>query len=226
MEETRENISTEGENPINTVREGENEVTADSREAGKALAKLGAAKGGRARAERLTPEARSEQARKAVSARWAKRGVKAIPVTKTRGDGSIEHYSVPGLPLAEYKGFLNIMDVDLPCYVLSTGQRVIGRVAATEMLSGFKYQGDLEGYIRSQNLKPYINKDSVVERMVSFRLPEVEQLGREAKGLPADLMIEVCSGLVKALEASHSGQVKLTPRQVSMAIKSSMFLTA
>jgi hypothetical protein len=217
MEATQENTSTEQETPENTTRE--DGPTPDQREAGKALSKLGASRGGKARAERLSPEARSEQARKAVSARWAKKGktvAKAVPAG---------HETAP-LPVAEYKGFLDIMDVELPCYVLDTGQRVIGRVAATEMLSGFKYQGDLEGYIRSQNLRPFIDKDSVVERMVSFRLPEVEQLGRESKGLPADLMIEVCSGLVRALEASHRGEVKLTPRQISMAIKSSMFLTA
>jgi hypothetical protein len=38
-----------------------------------ALGRLGAQKGGRARAEKLTPEQRSEIARKAVQARWAKK---------------------------------------------------------------------------------------------------------------------------------------------------------
>src|ERR1700693_6061376 len=38
------------------------------------LSKLGAAKGGRARANVLTPAERSEIARKAVQARWAKTG--------------------------------------------------------------------------------------------------------------------------------------------------------
>ena len=37
-----------------------------------ALGKLGGAKGGKTRAAKLTPERRSEIARKAVSARWAK----------------------------------------------------------------------------------------------------------------------------------------------------------
>jgi len=37
-----------------------------------ALGKLGGAKGGKVRAAKLTPERRSEIARKAVSARWAK----------------------------------------------------------------------------------------------------------------------------------------------------------
>jgi hypothetical protein len=40
-----------------------------------ALGKLGAAKGGRARASRLAPEQRIEAAKTAIRARWAKRGV-------------------------------------------------------------------------------------------------------------------------------------------------------
>jgi hypothetical protein len=38
-----------------------------------ALGKLGASKGGKARAKKLTPEARSTIAKKAAEARWTKR---------------------------------------------------------------------------------------------------------------------------------------------------------
>lgn len=37
------------------------------------LGRLGGLKGGRARADRMTPEARSESARKAAAARWGKK---------------------------------------------------------------------------------------------------------------------------------------------------------
>lgn len=48
---------------------------ADSRatKAGKALSKLGASKGGEARAVKLSPERRREIAQAAVRARWAKK---------------------------------------------------------------------------------------------------------------------------------------------------------
>jgi hypothetical protein len=39
-----------------------------------ALGRKGGLKGGKARAEKMTPEERSESARKAVQARWAKQG--------------------------------------------------------------------------------------------------------------------------------------------------------
>ncbi|HEY6189590.1 MAG TPA: P63C domain-containing protein [Pyrinomonadaceae bacterium] len=180
-------------------------------------------KGGEARAHSLTAERRREIARKAVQTRWAKEKGYELPADDENGSRELE-----SLPVAKWKGVLDIMGKELPCYVLDNEQRVIGRVAATEMLSGFPRQGDLEGYLRSENLKPFIDKDMVVARMVSFRLPEVEQLGREVKGLPADLLIEVCRGLVVALEASQRNppEVKLTPRQISMAIKASMFLVA
>jgi hypothetical protein len=125
------------------------------------------------------------------------------------------------LPVAKHKGFLNLMDIEIPCYVLDNGQRVIGRTAATEMLTGIKGGGGLEKYLRVSPLKPFVNLENVLERMVSFRLPEVEGLDRHVKGLPADLVIEVCRGFVSALDAStrdNSRYASLTPRQTEMAV--------
>ncbi len=42
-------------------------------EAARLLGKLGGAKGGKTRAKNMTPEERSEAARKAANARWAKK---------------------------------------------------------------------------------------------------------------------------------------------------------
>jgi hypothetical protein len=199
------------------------EEESKSSKAGRALSKLGASKGGDARAAKLTQQQRTDIARKAVQARWAKeKGYPAIVlVPEEAATGAL-------IPTAKHKGFLNLLEVNIPCYVLDNGQRVIGRTATTEMLSGFKAQGDLEGYLRSQNLKPFIDIDLIVAKMTSFRLPEIEQLGREAKGLPADLLIEICQSLVAALQASQENppKLKLTPRQLGMAVKASMFLAA
>lgn len=46
--------------------------TPDKNPAAVALGKLGCSKGGKARAEKLSPERRSEIARQAVIARWSK----------------------------------------------------------------------------------------------------------------------------------------------------------
>jgi hypothetical protein len=132
------------------------------------------------------------------------------------------------LPIAMYRGYLPIMDFSLPCYVLNTGQRVIGRTSATELLTGIKGGGGLEKYLSVSPLKPFINMDLVLERMVSFRIPEVEMLERAVKGLPADLYIEICQGFVAALSAHYQpgNDTKLTSRQIEMGIKAGMFLAA
>ncbi len=48
-------------------------MTEEKNPAAVALGKLGGAKGGKARAKNMTPEERSESARKAAKARWAKK---------------------------------------------------------------------------------------------------------------------------------------------------------
>ena len=69
-------------------------------------AELGA-KGGNARAKRLTPEQRSEQARQAVEARWEKVGMTGEPVVA---------------PLA---GVIKIGELEIKCCVLDDGTRVL-----------------------------------------------------------------------------------------------------
>jgi hypothetical protein len=175
-----------------------------------------AAKGGIARSKKLSPEKRKEIARRAVNARWAR--MKALN-TET---------NVANLPTAKYKGVLRLLDREIPCYVLDDEQRVIGRIAVTEMLTRIKRQGDLESYIRAHNLRPFINAADISDRMVSFRLPEVDQLRVEVKGLPHDVLLDVCRGFMKALEASNrpDSDVKLTPRQREIAIQAGLFLAA
>lgn len=177
----------------------------------------GQVKGGKARALALTPSRRIEIAKKGAVARWAKNQVHEAPP------------SGEPLPEAKHRGVLRILDVELPCYVLSNGERVIGRTSATEMLTGIKGGGALEKYLGVKPLKPFIDIDLVLEGMVPFLLPEVEGLEREVKGLTADKLIDICRGFVAALEASNRadyGGARLTDRQREMAMKASMFVAA
>lgn len=177
-----------------------------------------ASKGGRARAASLSSKERTEIARKAALARWGSQDNEDIP-----------EEIVKNLPVAAYRGVLNLVGPEIPCYVLDNGQRVIGRTSATEMLTNIKGGGGLEKYIGVKSLKPFIDHDSVLERMVAFRLPEVEGLGRAVKGLSADLLIEICRGFVDAMNASNdpnSPYPQLTERQMQMAMRASMFLAA
>jgi hypothetical protein len=54
-------------------------ATTEKQKAARTLGRLGGLKGGKARADALTPERRKEIARNAVSARWAKSGNSAAP---------------------------------------------------------------------------------------------------------------------------------------------------
>lgn len=107
--------------------------------------------------------------------------------------------------------------------------RVIGRTSVTEMLTGIKGGGGLEKYLAVSSLNAFINNDDVLERMVAFRLPEVEGLDNAVKGLSSDLATDVCRGFMDALQASYTlGYVgpKMTPRQREMAVKAGMFVAA
>lgn len=175
----------------------------------------GKAKGAFVLAESMTPEQRKARASKAATARWENRKGKLVRLPEHK------------LPTAIYKGALELGGTEIPCYVLDNGQRVIGRTAYTESLTGIKGGGDLEKYLGVSSLKPFINSEMLLEGMVSFSLPEVEGLERNVKGLPADLAIEVWRGFVKALEATVSDEkVKLTTRQMEMALKASFLLGA
>jgi len=124
--------------------------------AAKAMSSAGAKKGGEARAKKMSPEQRSAMARKAVTARWAK----AKPALETAP-----------LPVASYRGFLTVMDMEIPCYVLSDGTRVIGRTSATEMLTGIKGGGALEKYLDVEGFKLFVNSALVLERMKAASVP-------------------------------------------------------
>src|SRR5438067_9781393 len=98
-------------------------------------------------------------------------------------------------------------------------QRVIGRTYMTELLTGIRGGGALEKYLDVGSLKSLIPINIVLERMVPFRLPEVEGLERRVKGLPADLAIDICRAFVTALENGlRTGGTPLSPRRLQMAI--------
>ena len=117
---------------------------------------------------------------------------------------------------------------EIPCYVLEGDVRVIGRTPATEALTGIKGGGGFEKYLSVGAFKQFIDIDRVLGSLVPFRLPEVEGLETQLKGISTDLMIEIWRGFVAALEASNrpASGISLIPRQREMALKASMLLTA
>ena len=149
------------------------------------LSKLGAAKGGEARAQKLSPERRREIARAAVEARWAKAGKKPIPQ-------------------ATHAGELKIGNLSIPCAVLEDGTRLLTQWGFYRAIgrSGRPAAGwgsDVEKvapFLALDNLKPYVSDELAGSKPIQFRVPR----GGKAWGYRAELLPKVCEVYLRARE--------------------------
>lgn len=136
-------------------------------------------KGGIARADALTPEQRSEIARKAAQSRW----------TQKRP------------PRATHQGTLNIADVALPCFVLEDGKRVISGRGMTKAI-GMKGRGQGVARILShKTLNPFVDKDLAL----AIGNPLVFSGGGPlpTQGYEAPVLVQLCEAILKARDAGE-----------------------
>lgn len=145
----------------------------------------GRAKGGAARAAKLSKEERSAIARKGGLARQA---------SKSEG---------PKPPHAVYKGVLKIADLDIACFVLDDGRRVISGRGMTAAI-GMKGRG--QGIARIQGLKALKaleNNDLplAIANPIQFtgNSPKVDET---SDGFEATVLQELCEALLKARDAN------------------------
>jgi len=139
----------------------------------------GKAKGGKARAEKLTPQIRREIAIKAATERWN-------PEKKV-------------LPKAEYRGFLKIADMKIPCFVLDDGRRVISGRGITAAI-GMKGRGQGIARIAGHRIIEGIenNKLSVaIQNPIKFtgRSPKIDI---PSDGFEATVLQELCEAILRA----------------------------
>lgn len=109
--------------------------------AGRELGRLGAEKGGRARARALSPAERSEIARRAVRARWAKSG--KVLATPVGGAAPVDE-----VPRSVFRGPLAIGGFEFEGHVLSDGRRVLAHRGVAEALAGGADPSDLDRVLR------------------------------------------------------------------------------
>ena len=158
------------------------------------------AKGGFARAQKLTPKQRSEIARKAAEARWE-----------------------PSIPKATHSGVLIIGDAEIQAFVLENGERVLSTRGIMKSLGrtwrGRKYPGtQLPVFLEANNLKPFIyNENDPVLKPVRFMVNS-QAIG---DGYRAELLHFVCDTY---LQARADG--KLKPSQMDVAKKCEILLRA
>jgi hypothetical protein len=184
--------------------------------AAKALSKLGAQKGGRARANVLTPEERSEIARDAVRARWMKAGKLKEMAEAEPGPETVEAEKVPEVPFSMFRGTLPMGAVELEVHVLSDGSRVLTQREVVRALSGGRDSGNLGRYLARNPLTAA--KSFTLGPTIQFFIhgPNVYATGYEATRL-----IEICD---KYLEARDRKLLK--PSQRRLAIQAEIIVRA
>lgn len=141
------------------------------------------ARGGAARAAKLSREERSAIARKAAASRWSSRVLPAIC-------GSAENP-------------LSIGGVDIECYVLEDGTRVITQRSFMRAIGRKHRSGNLTAagdealppFLNALSIRPYVTDEIIADsRPVTFTLPR----GGRAKGYKAELLPVVCELYLRA----------------------------
>jgi hypothetical protein len=160
------------------------------------------AKGGIARAEKLTPEERSEIARRAAEARWS---------------GALE---------ATHFGSIHIGEVALDAAVLSDGRRVLSQRGVDKALGrkagGSDWKrlrssaGNLPVFLAPQNIQPFISTELAlpVSTPIVYKVKNLIAYGVEASLLP-----QICDVWLKARDAGA-----LVPSQMPTAIKADILM--
>jgi P63C domain. len=168
-----------------------------------ALGRLGGKKGGRARAEKLTPAQRKEIAQKAAQTRW---------------ENKIMSETLPEPPFAKYRGELLLGDKSVDCYVLDTGERVISLRATVKAIANAD-SGNLGNFIGATALKPFINNRLILGEVLEFSIPGTQFKG---SGIKSSHFEEILRGYVEAL---HKNALS-TERQRQIAIQCAVLSTA
>jgi hypothetical protein len=168
----------------------------------RALAAVGASKGGKARIGALTPEQRTMLARQGAIARWAREG-KEPPV--------FAEYGSPDRPL-------RIGATELPCYVLMDGRRVLAQRGLQSGI-GLSEGGSKSGARKIVDLllnlaeKGLDIKDLVARANSPIRFIPPHG-GNAADGYEATILPDICAVIIEAGQRGklHKRQVRLADR--------------
>jgi hypothetical protein len=154
-------------------------------EAAKELSQLGAAKGGEARAQKLSSERRSEIARAAVEARWLKAGKQPLPRATHKGS------------------FKEEFGTDVDCYVLNDEQKtaVISQTGMGQAL-GLSSRGNaFPRFLASKAMESVVGAQlrRKIDEPLRFQWSSVgAQPSVIVNGFDATLLVDVCKAIVAA----------------------------
>lgn len=165
------------------------------------MAKKGASKGGKARAMSLTPDQRSQIARNAVITRWNNEG-KPLPYVLAR-------YGAPERPL-------RIGEIEIPCYVLADGRRVLAQRGLHGGI-GLSEGGGKTGLRKIVELMQRLEEKGINTRNLSARANSPVHFipphgGNPASGYEAEILPDICAVIIEA-----SQKQVLSARQLHLA---------
>ena len=151
------------------------------------------AKGGKARAKKLSASERSAIAKKAAASRWADLPVAVCATSE-------------GQPL-------RIVDIELECYVLEDGTRLLSQAGFLSALGRHRKANvrreRVPAILQGKAISPFISEDTLEKStQIAFRTPH----GSRASGYRAELLPEVCEVYLKARDANV-----LPPNQLHVA---------
>jgi len=180
-----------------------------SSEAAKQLSLLGAAKGGEARAQKLSADRRREIARAAVQARWEKAG--KIPP-----------------PRATHKGnFQEEFGIDVDCYVLNDANKtaVISQRGMAEALGFTKGGSRFPMFIKGKRIATYLGRE-LKEKLEQPLIFQGQPLGANISpqaiyGYDVTILVDIC----KVIQAAETDG-KLTTAQKKMAQQAHVIVNA
>lgn len=190
----------------------------------KAMSKIGASKGGKARASVLTPEQRKEISQKAIRTRWAKAKGTPIEDVEQVSNNSVQSFPVVEAiqshvtqkPISWFPGQLTFGDdITISCYVLSDGKRVFAQREVVGALTGNK-KGGLERYLSANNLSDYLSAEDINRKVVEFVVSGAQTA---AMGFEATLLIEICDAYLRARDDN-----KLTGSQLPIAKRAEIIM--
>lgn len=122
-------------------------------------------------------------------------------------------------PVAQWPGNLQVLDQELPVYVLSDSRRVITRTGALNFLTNGKGGGNLESYLRIQALETFLPPD-LDDQFFEITIPQV--VNKSVQAMTASAFIDICRAYTRARD---TGALK-TESQIAIAIQASMLLAA
>lgn len=178
-------------------------------EAAKKLSQLGAAKGGEARASKLSPERRREIARAAVQTRWEKAG--KAPLARATHKGS----------------FKEEFGVDVDCYVLDDEQKtaVISQTGMARALAMSSRGSSFPNFLATRAMAGAVSAE-LREKLANPIRFQWGTGGGEippttVHGFDATLLVDVCKAIVAA-----EAKGEITKRQAKIAQQAHVVLGA